>query len=207
MYCFHQTPPALRVFVAIGEQEPDRTTGLPGKLSHPAQLILLVVEVAVHAERAGAGLGQRGADTEQLQIVGIARSHELAVRGLVRIRTGRGEAERAGAQRLDGELPHLRNVVCRRRFPADGAVTHHIDAHRQVRGLRRDVDDALAAHQRIHEIGKALPLPGQSCGQNGIRNFLHPFHQIHQGLAMMFFHRCETHAAISEQDGRHAMPA
>ena len=24
---------------------------------------------------------------------------------------------------------------------------------------------------------------------------------------MMFFHRCETHAAISEQDGRHAMPA
>jgi hypothetical protein len=29
--------------------------------------------------------------------------------------------------------------------PEDCAITHHIDAHRQVRGLRRDVDDALAA--------------------------------------------------------------
>jgi hypothetical protein len=162
MHCLHQAPPAFRVFIAIGEQEPDRAAGFLCELSHPAQLIVLVVEVAVHAERAAAGLAQRGADTEQLHIISIARWHELAVRRLVRIRAGGGEAEGADAQRLDGELPHLRDVVRRRLFPADGAIAHHIDAHRQVRGLRGDVDDALAALQRIHEIRKSLPFPGQS---------------------------------------------
>jgi len=90
---------------------------------------------------------QRGADAEQLQIVRIAWKARARRQRLVRIRAGRGEAERADAQCFDGELPHLRNVVRRRSFPADCAISHHIDAHRQVRGLRRDVDHALAALQ------------------------------------------------------------
>jgi hypothetical protein len=76
-----------------------------------------------------------------------------------------------------------------------------------MRGLGCDVDDALAALQRIHEIRKGLPLPGQSCGQHRVRNFLDPIHQVHQGLAMMLLHWRETHTAISEKDGRHTMPA
>ena len=93
----HQPPPALRVLVAVGEQEPDRAAGLLGELAHPAQLVLLVVEVAVHAERAGAGDAQRRADAEQLVVVGVARRHQLAVRRLVRIGARGGEAERAGS--------------------------------------------------------------------------------------------------------------
>ena len=76
-----------------------------------------------------------------------------------------------------------------------------------MRGLRRDIDDALAPVQRVHEIGKGLPLPGQSCRQHRVRDFLDPFHQVHQGLAMMLLHRRETDAAIAEHHGGHAMPA
>ncbi|HEY0908916.1 MAG TPA: hypothetical protein VGD75_01645, partial [Bradyrhizobium sp.] len=145
MHRFHQAPPALRVFEAIGKQEPDRTAGFLCLLPHPAQLIVLVVEVAVHAERTAAGLAQRGADAEQLQIVRIARSHQLAVRRLVRIRARRGEAERARPQRLDRELAHLRDVVGIGRLAPHRAVAHHIDAERQVGGLRADVDGAWPA--------------------------------------------------------------
>ena len=69
----HQAAPALRIGVAVGQQEPDRAAGLLRELAHPAQLELLVVEIAVHAERAGAGHAQRRADAEQLVIVGVAR--------------------------------------------------------------------------------------------------------------------------------------
>src|SRR5262249_38499016 len=55
VYGFDQAPPPLRVFIAVGEQEPDRATGFSGELSYPPQLIILVVEIAVHAECAGAG--------------------------------------------------------------------------------------------------------------------------------------------------------
>jgi hypothetical protein len=50
-----------------------------------------------------------------------------------------------------GDRIHLGNIVCRRRFPADGAITHHVYAHWQVRSLRCDVDGTLAALQRIYE--------------------------------------------------------
>jgi hypothetical protein len=66
-----QAAPA-RGSVAVGHQEPDRPSGFLRQLAHPAQLELLVVEVAVHAERAGAGDAHRGADAEQLMIVGVA---------------------------------------------------------------------------------------------------------------------------------------
>ncbi len=79
----HQAPPALRILEAIGEQEPDRTAGCLCLLSHPAQLVVLIIEVAVHAERAAAELAQRGADAKQLVIVRIARSDEFAVGRLV----------------------------------------------------------------------------------------------------------------------------
>ena len=157
-----QAAPALRIGVAVGEQEPDRPAGLARLLANPAQLEFLVVEVRVHAERAGAGDAERRADAEQLVIVGVARRHQFAVRRLVRVGARGGEAERAGAQRLDGELAHLGDVVGRRRLAADGAVAHHIDAGRQMRGLRADVDGARPALQFVHELRERFPFPVQA---------------------------------------------
>ena len=202
-----QPPPALRVRVAVGEQEPDRAAGFLGELPHPAQLEFLVVEVAVHAERAGAGDAQRRADAQQLMVVGVARRHQLAVRRLVRIGARRGEAERAAAQRLDGQAAHLGDVVRRRRLAAHGAVAHDIDAQRQMRDLRGDVDRARPAFQLVHVFGEALPLPVQAGGQHGIGNLLDAFHQIHQRLAVMLLHRREADAAIAEHHRRDAVPA
>ncbi|MBA7468283.1 hypothetical protein ES707_03526 [subsurface metagenome] len=207
MYRLHQALPALGVLEAIGEQEPDRAAGFFCLLAHPAQLIVLVVEVAVHAEGARAEFAQRRADAEQLVIVGIARGDQLAVGRLVRIRARGGEAEGAGLQRFQRDPPHLGNVVGGGLFAAHGAVAHHIDAHRQMRGLGCDIDDALAAIQRIHEIGEGLPLPGQARRQHRVRDFLDAFHQVHQGLAMMLLHRGKPYAAIAEHHRGHAMPA
>ena len=89
----------------------------------------------------------------------------------------------------------------------NGAVAHHVDAQRQMRGLRADVDRARTALQRIHEIGEALPLPGQARGQHGVGNLLDALHQIHQRAAMMRLHRREADAAIAEHHGGDAMPA
>ena len=89
----------------------------------------------------------------------------------------------------------------------DRAVAHDVDAQRQVRGLRGDVDRALPALQRIHEIGEALPLPGQASGQHRVGNLLDALHQIHQRAAMMLLHRREADAAIAEHHRGDAMPA
>jgi hypothetical protein len=52
-------PPALRVFITIGQQEPDRPPGLARELGHPGEFVVFVVEIAVHAESAHAYGAQR----------------------------------------------------------------------------------------------------------------------------------------------------
>ncbi len=207
MHGLDQAPPSRRVLVAVGEQEPDRAAGLPGHPRHPGELKLFVVEIAVHAEGAGADGAERRADAHKLVGIGIARRHQFAVRRLVRIGARRGEAEGAGAQRLDREAAHLGDVVRGRGFPPHGAVAHDIDAQRQMRGLGGDVDRARMALQRIEEVGEALPVPGQPVGQHGVGDFLDALHQIHQRAAMMLSHRREADAAIAEHDRGDAMPA
>ena len=207
MHGRHQAAPALRILVAVGQQKPDRAAGFLGELAHPAQLELFVVEVAVHAERAGAGDAERRPDAEQLVIIGVARRHQFAVRRLVRIGARGGEAERARAQCLDGQLAHLGDIVGGGRLATHGAVAHHIDAQRQMCGLRANVDGARAPFQFIHEFRKGLPLPVQTGGQHRIGNLLDAFHQIHQGAAMVLLHRGKTDAAIAEHHRGDAVPA
>jgi hypothetical protein len=76
-----------------------------------------------------------------------------------------------------------------------------------MRDLRGDVDRARPALQRIEEVGKRLPFPGQSIGEDNARNFLHAFHQFHQRAAMLRPHRREADAAIAEHRGGDAVPA
>ena len=193
-----QPAPALRILIAIGQQEPHRPSSLAPELGHPGKFVIFVVEVAVHAERAHADCAQRRADTDELLGIGVARRHELAVRGLMRIGARGGEAEGAASQRLYREPPHLRNIVRRRRLTADRAIAHDIDAQRQMRGLRADIDGVRTLLERVHELRKRLPFPAQPGGEHRIRNLFDAFHQIHQRAAMVLFDRSKADAAIAE---------
>jgi hypothetical protein len=93
VHALHQSAPALRIGHAIGQQEPHRPTGLVGQPRHPCQLFRLVIEIAVHAERAIAEALQRRADPHQLIHFGVAAGHHVPAQGLVRIGARGGEAE------------------------------------------------------------------------------------------------------------------
>src|SRR5215475_2687194 len=97
-----QAPPASWVFVTIGKQEPDRPASLLGELFHPGEFVLLVVEIAVHAECTDADRAESGADAQKLVGIGVARRYEFAGWRLVRVGARGGEAEGACMQRLDG---------------------------------------------------------------------------------------------------------
>ena len=207
MHGFDQAPPARRVLVTIGEQEPNWPPGFPGKFRQPRELIVLVIEVAVHAEGARADGAQRRADRQKLLGIGIARGHHVALRRLVGIGARGGEAERARVQRLDGEAAHFDVILTCCRFQADRALAHDVDAQRQMRNLGGDIDGARPALERIEKIGKAFPFPRQTIGEDGIGNFLHAFHQVHERAAMLRAHRCKADPAIAEQHRGDAMPA
>jgi len=62
--------------------------------------------------------------------------------------------------------------------------------------LRRHIDRVRPALQRIQEIGKTLPFPGQAVGEHNTWDFLDALQQVHQRSAMVQLHRGKTHAAI-----------
>src|SRR5262252_6190089 len=76
-----------------------------------------------------------------------------------------------------------------------------------MRDLRGDIDRARPALQRIEEIGKALPLPGQSIVEHDAWDLLDAFHQLHQRAAVLRANGSEADAAIAEHRGGHAVPA
>ena len=88
-----------------------------------------------------------------------------------------------------------------------GAVAHHVDAQRQVRDLRGDVDRARAALQLVHELREGFPLPVQAGGQHRVGNFLDALHQVHQRAVMFLLHRREADAAVAEHHRGDAVPA
>jgi hypothetical protein len=85
MHRSQQPPPAIRILVAVGQQEPDRAARLLGEPRHPGEFFGFVVEIAVHAEGARTGGAQRGADAQQLFTCGISRRHHLSDRRFVGI--------------------------------------------------------------------------------------------------------------------------
>src|SRR5262249_40858750 len=99
------------------------------------------------------------------------------------------------------------DVVGPRRLEANGAVAHDPDAQWVVRDLRGDVDRTRPALQRVEEIGKGLPLPGQAIGEDDARDLLDAFHQLHQRRAMLRPYRSKADPAIAEHRGGDAVPA
>ncbi len=89
----------------------------------------------------------------------------------------------------------------------DRAVAHHVDAQRQMRDLRADVDCALPAIELVHVLREGLPLPVQPGGEHRIGDFLDALHQVHQRAVMFLLHRREADAAIAEHHRGDAMPA
>ena len=172
----------------------------------PGELGVLVLEITIQAESASADRTEARADAGKLVDFSKAAGHHLALGCLVRIGARRREAERAGLHRLRGQPAHLGDVLSGGRFAPDRAVTHHIDAQRMVRDLRRDIDRARHAFERVEKIGKALPIPLEAFGQYRAGDVLDPFHQIDQRVTVVRPDRRKADAAIAEQDRRHAVP-
>ena len=76
-----------------------------------------------------------------------------------------------------------------------------------VGDLGVDVDRAWPALQRIEEIVKRLPLPGQPVGEDDAGDLFYPLHHLHQRSAMLRAHGGETDAAIAEHRRGDAVPA
>ena len=111
--------------------------------------------------------------------------NQFAGIGLVRIGARGGEAERAGAHRLLGQAAHLGDVLGRRRLAVDAALAHDIDAQRMMRHLRRDIDRARHAVERVEVFRKALPFPVEALGERGAGDVLDRLHQIDQAGAVL----------------------
>ena len=205
-HAFHQALPAHRIGRAVGQQEPDRPAGVLAQLRHPGEFLGLDVEVAVHAERAVPQALQRRTDAEQFLHLGIAAGHHLAGRRLVRVGARGGEAERTGLQRLARHAAHRVDVVGGGLLAVDRALAHHVDAQRMVRHLRRDIDRARHAVQRVEVLREAFPVPLQAFRQRDAGDFLHRLHQADQRVVMLAAHRREADAAVAEQDGGDAVP-
>ncbi len=206
MHRSQQPPPPFRILVPVSQQKPDRTAGFFGESRHPREFGILIIEITVHTECAGAHVAQRRADAYELVARCISRGDHLADGRLVRIRTRSGETESAGVQRFDRKTAHLGDIFGTRRLEANGALAHDVDAQWVMRDLGGDVDRARPALQCIEELGKCLPLPGQSVGEDDARNLFDAFHQLHQRAAMLRAHGGETNAAIAEHRGGDAVP-
>ena len=202
----HQAAPADFVGRPVGQQEPHRTPGVLAELRHPFQLFRLVLEVAVDPERAITEPLERRPDPQQFINFRVPTRHHLAGRRLVGVGPRRRETERPRLQPGPHRIAHRRDIVRRRLLPVDRPLTHHIDAQRMMRNLRRDIDRPRHLVQRIQVLRERLPVPLQPVRQRYAGNFLDRFHHPDQRRVILVAHRCEPDAAVAEQDRRDTVP-
>ena len=158
-------------------------------------------------EEAGAGIAHAHRDAGQLVFLRAQRRRGIALQGLVAEAARGGEAERAGAHRIGGDLAHLRDVGLVGVLQRDRALAHDEDAHRGVRQQRAEVDVAVAALQRGEVFGERFPLPLQAFVHDRAGDVLDAFHQLDQLLAVGRLARREADAAIAHHHGGDAVPA
>ena len=202
----HQATPAVGIVGSVGQQEPERAAGFLAEPGDPLELPSFIVEVADHAEGAGAGTPKRGGDAKQFALFGVTAGDELAFGGLVLFGAGGREAEGAGAQGLFGQARHRGDVVRCGGLAADGAVAHDVDPQRVVRYLRGDVDGARHAGQSVEVIREGFPVPLQAFGEGDAGNVLHALHQVDQAVMVLGTDGGEADAAIAHEDRGRALP-
>ncbi len=124
----------------------------------------------------------------------------LAVARAVIDRARGREAEGAGLQRFSDQPRHLPPVLCRRGFAVRPAFSHDVDPQRRVANLGSDIQVILPLCQRIHVVGKGLPIPRKPFGQNHLRNVLNSLHQADQRILICGAAGSETDPAIAHDD-------
>ena len=183
--------------------------GRPELLGQPAEqadLAHLVLEVRHDLQPAGAGLAHGMGDRRQLGLLGAQGRDAAAVGGAMVERARGREAERAGAQALDGELGHAPTIGLGRRLAIGAALAHHIDAQRRVRHLGRDIDVVASLGDGIEIVGEAVPVPRQARGHHDLGDVLHALHQVDQHVVLIVVAGREADAAVAQKHGGGAVP-
>ena len=198
--------PQPRAGFALQQRHGHRPAGRGGDAAQDGELVVRLVEVGNDLHPALADLPQRAADGGKLDLGGVQRGRGDAGEGLVGDGAGGGEAERAGADALGGQAGHLVAVGLGGGFTVGAALAHHIDANGGVRHLGGDVEIVLAGIERIEELRESLPVPRQAGGQHHFGDVFHPFHQVHQDVALFRPARSEADAAIADQRCGDAVP-
>ncbi|CAG7209929.1 hypothetical protein PICSAR30_03446 [Mycobacterium avium subsp. paratuberculosis] len=205
--------PQVRVGVHLDQRERHRPVDLAAEPAHPVQLLLGPDDVLARGPLRGQlehrlTAGRHGAaQTEQLLLGGERAGHGLAVHRAVAHRARRGEAERAGLDRLADQPAHRLDVVGGGRLVAGAALAHRVGPDRAVRDLAADVDGELLLADRVEVFGVGLPPPGDALGQRGAGNVLDTLHQLDQPLLGARPHRGEADPAVAGDHGGDAVTA
>ena len=73
--------------------------------------------------------------------------------------------------------------------------------------LRAQVDVVGPPFDGVEVLAERFPRPLDPLVEHRARNVLHTLHQRNETVVRIGSHRCEAHAAVAHDGGRHAMPA
>ena len=121
-----------------------------------------------------------------------------------RERGGR-KAHRAGRHRFVQQRRDALGLVGRCRA-LHRFLAHHEMAKRRERREKADVDSNAAALRRVHELGKAFPVPGDALAQRVEGNRLDVDQVPGRDLANLGLARRDADAAVAHHDRGHAVP-
>ena len=138
---------------AFGEQEVEQLILVVEHLAGAARERDFDRALAEFLEHVGVGL--------ELVAAGEPAGQRLAAKADVLRERGGGKAHRAGRHRLVEQRRDALGLVGRRR-PFHRFLAHHEMAKRRERSEKADVDPDAAARGRVHELGKAHPVPGDA---------------------------------------------
>jgi hypothetical protein len=153
-----------------------------------------------HLEHALARIAQSARHFAQLSDIRMQAGGEFASARAVDHVARRRDAQCPRFHRFLHKCPHLRHVFRRGGFTGQCPRAHHIDAHGGVRQLGGNIHVKISRFQPVEIVGECLPIPGQTFGQHDFGNILHPFHQLHQHIALIRLAGCEADPAIAHHN-------
>ena len=155
-----------------------------------------VVEVVDELQHALVGFFQTARDAGQFVLVDGDGRRQPAILEAMQDRARGREPERAGLDALLHDRRHFRDIARHRRLSVGAAHSHHIDAHRRVRHLRREIDVGVALADEVEIFRKGLPFPGNAFRQHDAGNVLDPFHDADHQIVLIGPARRKADAAI-----------
>ena len=151
-------------------------------------------------EYAAPGLAQAADQRAQLGGVGEARGHRPAAFAVVCRRGAGGEADGAGVHALQHEIPHLRDLVVRRRA-FGGCIAHHVRADRRMADECRHVEGGSPALEHVEVLRHGLEIPAYSGAQHFQRHTLDLGEVLHHPVTVARAARRDGEAAVADDRG------